>query len=82
MPFFVYLLNCSDGKLYCGYTNDVGKRVKAHNAGKASKFTRSRLPVRLVYVEKFDSKSRAMRREAKIKTLTRKMKLELIKNKS
>ncbi len=81
MSFFVYLLHCSDGKLYCGYTNNVEHRMKMHNSGKASKFTRARLPVKLVYFEKFSSQSHAMRREAEIKTFSRKKKLVLIKNK-
>ena len=79
MPFFTYLLRCSDGKLYCGYTNHVENRVKMHQAGKASKFTRARLPVKLVFVEKHRDKSSAMRREAEIKTFSRKKKLELIR---
>lgn len=81
MPFFTYLLRCSDGKLYCGYTNNMEKRLMMHRAGKASKFTRARLPVKLVYSEKYFSKSKAMKREAAIKKLSRKIKLELIQNK-
>lgn len=80
MPFFVYVLECSDAKLYCGYTNDLSQRIKLHQAGKASKFTRARLPVKLVHSEKYLSKSRAMKREHEIKKLSRKKKLELIKN--
>lgn len=65
----VYLLRCSDGALYCGVTNDVKKRLKTHNAGKASKFTRGRLPVRLAAVSGHLSKSEAMRKEYRIKRL-------------
>ena len=54
---FVYILRCGDGSLYTGYTNDVTERVKAHNSGKGAKYTRSRLPVSLVYYKRVDSKS-------------------------
>jgi len=81
MPFFTYLLRCSDSKLYCGYTNNVENRVRMHQVGRASKFTRARLPVKLVFVEEHRDKSSAMRREAEIKTFSRKKKLELIRAK-
>ncbi len=81
MVFWTYLLACSDGKLYCGYTNNMERRLKMHQLGRASRFTRVRLPVKLVYSEKFSSQRTAMRREAEIKTFSRKKKLELIKNK-
>lgn len=76
--FYVYILECSDHSLYTGYTNDVGKRAEAHNHGKAAKYTRSRLPVTVVYSEKCESKSAALKREHEIKKLTRKQKLLLI----
>jgi predicted GIY-YIG superfamily endonuclease len=69
--WLVYLLRCSDGSLYTGITNDLPKRLKAHAAGKASKYTRSRLPVRLAYSEPQRSKSAALKREAAIKRLRR-----------
>ena len=75
--YFVYLLECSDNSLYCGYTDDLEKREKVHNSGKGAKYTKSRLPVRLVYSEKFDNKSDAMKREAQIKKLSRIKKLDL-----
>ncbi|NBV76510.1 MAG: GIY-YIG nuclease family protein [Methylococcaceae bacterium] len=75
---FVYILQCSDGTLYTGWTTDVDKRLLQHNAGKASKYTRSRLPVKLVYKESVESKSAALRREIEIKRLTREQKLRLI----
>jgi putative endonuclease len=74
----VYCLRCSDGSLYTGITNDLPKRLKAHAAGRASKYTRSRLPVRLAYNERQKSKSAALKREAAIKRLTRAAKLRLI----
>ena len=78
MKACTYLLRCADGTLYCGWTNDLEKRLAAHNSGKASKYTRSRLPVKLVYFETFDTKQEAMSREARIKQLSRREKLALI----
>ena len=78
MSAFTYLLRCSDGTLYCGWTDNIEKRLAAHNSGKASKYTRSRLPVKLVYFETFDTKQEAMSREARIKQLSRREKLALI----
>jgi putative endonuclease len=69
--WLVYLLHCSDGSLYTGITNDLPKRLKAHGAGKASKYTRSRLPVKLAYSEPTKTKSAALKREAAIKRLRR-----------
>jgi putative endonuclease len=69
--WLVYLLRCSDGSLYTGITNDLPKRLKAHAAGKASRYTRSRLPVKLAYSEPQRSKSAALKREAAIKRLRR-----------
>jgi putative endonuclease len=76
--WYVYILKCSDGTLYTGYTNDVEARVKKHNAGKGAKYTKSRLPVVACYSESLDSKSLAMQREYKVKKLTRVQKLALI----
>ena len=77
MPDYAYILECSDGTLYTGYTNNLEKRVATHNSGKGAKYTRSRLPVRLVYFEEFETKSEAQRREYEIKHLTRAQKLAL-----
>ncbi len=76
--WLVYLLRCSDGSLYTGITNDLDKRLKAHAAGKASRYTRSRLPVRLVYSEPQKSKSAALKREVAIKRLPRRQKLHMV----
>jgi predicted GIY-YIG superfamily endonuclease len=76
--WLIYILRCSDGSLYSGITNDLPKRLKAHAAGRASKYTRSRLPVRQAYSEPQKSKSAALKREAAIKRLTRPAKLRLI----
>lgn len=76
---YTYILECADGSLYCGWTNDLEKRLAAHNAGTASKCTRTRRPVRLVYYEAFDTKQEAMSREFHIKRMTRSQKLALIR---
>ena len=75
---FTYILKCSDGSLYTGWTNDLEGRVKAHNAGKGAKYTKSRRPVELVYFEAFSTKQEAMRREWEIKQLSRVEKCKLI----
>lgn len=75
---YTYLLECADGSLYCGWTNDLEKRVAAHNAGKGAKYTKTRRPVHLVYYETFDTKSEALQREAAIKQLSRAQKLALV----
>lgn len=79
---YVYMLRCRDGSLYTGWTNDLEKRLKAHNSGSASKYTRTRLPAELVYFEEWESKEAAMSREWHIKRLTREEKLKLIDNAS
>jgi len=78
---YTYILRCSDGTLYTGWTNDLEARLKAHNAGTASKYTRVRRPVELVYSEEFETKELAMSREWHIKQLTRAQKLRLIDDK-
>ena len=75
---YTYILKCSDGTFYCGWTNNLEKRLATHNAGKASKYTRARRPVELVYYEEFKTKEEAMSREYHIKQLSRKEKIELI----
>ena len=79
---YTYILKCSDGSLYCGWTNNLEKRLAAHNAGTASKYTRTRRPVELVYFEEFETKQEAMSREFHIKRMTRQEKLELIESQS
>ncbi|MGM9577898.1 MAG: GIY-YIG nuclease family protein [Evtepia sp.] len=75
---YTYILRCADGTLYTGWTNDLDKRLAAHNAGTAAKYTRPRRPVTLVYQEVFPTKEEAMRREWQIKRLARAEKLALI----
>lgn len=77
---YTYILRCGDGTLYTGWTNDLEKRLAAHNAGAGAKYTRARGPVELVYFETHDTKHDAMRREVEIKRLRRAQKLALIEN--
>jgi putative endonuclease len=77
MSWHCYLLRCADGTLYCGITNDIDKRLTAHNAGAGAKYTRSRLPVMLVYSEACADRSLASRREREVKNLPRTAKLAL-----
>lgn len=75
---YIYVLLCADGTLYTGYTTDVDKRLQTHNAGKGAKYTKTRLPVKLLYQESFASKSEAMRAEALFKKKSRQAKLDYI----
>ena len=77
--FYVYILECSDRTLYTGRTNDIERRVREHNDGTGgAAYTRHRRPVRLVYIERYSSRSDALRREAAIKRLSRAQKIRLI----
>ncbi|MEY8380863.1 GIY-YIG nuclease family protein [Ileibacterium valens] len=76
--FFTYILLCKDGSLYTGYTNNLLLRLKKHQTGKGAKYTKSRIPVRLVYFEIFTDQHSAMSREYEIKQYSRKQKIELI----
>ncbi|MFN9367940.1 MAG: GIY-YIG nuclease family protein [Planctomycetia bacterium] len=76
--WLVYVVRCRDGSLYTGITNDLPRRLKAHSAGKASRYTRARLPVALAYSEPQKSKSAALKREAAIKKLSRPQKERLV----
>lgn len=76
--YTVYILRCGDGTLYTGCTNDLPRRLKTHQSGKGAKYTRTRLPVELVYQEPAPDKSQALRREAAIKRLSRAEKLALM----
>lgn len=76
---YTYIIQCSDGTFYTGWTNDIKRRIEEHNSGRGAKYTRPRLPVDLVYYETFPSKQEAMKREYAIKQMTRKKKEELIR---
>ncbi len=75
---YTYIVQCADGTFYTGWTNDLRKRISAHNSGKGAKYTRCRRPVRLVYVEQFATKSEAMQREYQIKQLSHSQKAVLL----
>ena len=78
LMWFLYIAQCSDSSFYTGISNDLEKRLKEHNSGKASKYTRARLPVAFVYIEELDSKSKALKREAEVKRLNRIQKEQLV----
>lgn len=79
---YTYLVRCSDNSLYAGWTNNIEKRLKAHNEGNGAKYTKSRRPVTLAYVETFDTRSEAMKREAALKKMTHRQKEALIASQS
>lgn len=78
MQAFVYVLRCRDGSLYCGWTNEVERRLHTHQTGKGGRYTRSRLPVELAWSRRMPSRRDAMREEARIKRLPRAEKLRLV----
>ena len=75
---YMYVVECCDGTYYTGYTTDVKKRIAVHNSGKGAKYTRARLPVKLIYVEGFNSKGEAMSAEALLKRKKRPQKERLL----
>jgi len=81
MPCYCYILECSDGTYYTGWTTDPQRRLRQHTLGSGARYTRSRRPVRLVYVEEQPDRSSAMRREFRIKRMSREAKEKLIKSK-
>lgn len=78
VPYYVYIIQCVDCSFYTGYTKDLDSRLMLHTSGKGAKYTRMHKAEKLVYVEKFDSRIEAMRRERKVKSLSHRQKLELI----
>ena len=80
MTCYCYIVECSDGTFYTGWTTDPERRVKTHNAGRGAKYTRTRRPVRLVYVEEQPDRTTAMKRERAIKALSREKKMKLTKD--
>ncbi len=75
---YTYILRCKDGTLYTGWTNNLKKRIKAHNLGKGAKYTKSRRPVKLVYCEEFSTREEAMKREYAIKRMKKKEKEKMV----
>jgi len=85
MPYFVYIAECADGSYYTGYASNLNDREDVHNGlkkGIGAKYTRSRRPVKIVYSEKFQTKSDALKREIEIKKLSREEKVLLLTNSS
>jgi putative endonuclease len=78
MPFYVYILQCSDGSFYTGYTKNLEQRTRLHQNGKGAKYTKAHKPQRVAYVENFDSRSNAMKREREIKKLSHQQKQDLV----
>ncbi|MCD4704919.1 GIY-YIG nuclease family protein [bacterium] len=76
--FYTYIARCNDNSLYTGYCQNLESREKKHNLGEGAKYTRSRRPVKIIYSEKFDTKSEAMKREWQIKKYSKKMKENLV----
>lgn len=82
MSYYVYILRCKDGSYYTGHAKDVEKRFEMHKKGRGARYTRMHEPEKLVYTEKFESRSEAMRRERRIKKFSHHKKQELIKGNS
>ena len=82
MPFYVYILLCRDGSFYTGYTKNLDERAKLHESGKGARYTRTHKPERVAYVELFDSRVEAMKREKEIKKLSHQQKLNLINSRN
>ncbi len=77
VPFYVYILLCADGSFYTGYTKNLDERTRLHESGKGARYTRMHKPKRVAYVELFDSRAKAMKREREIKRMSHQQKLNL-----
>ena len=82
MPYYVYFILCKGGSFYTGYTKNIDMRVKLHESGKGARFTRTHKPEKVAFVEIFESRVKAMRREKEIKKLTHQQKLSLVNSQS
>ncbi len=80
MPYYVYIILCKGGSFYTGYAKDLDSRMRLHMNGRGARYTKMYRPRKLVYVEEFDSRSEAMRKEKRVKRLNHRQKLELIKS--
>jgi len=78
MPYYVYIILCTDGSFYTGYTKNIDKRLRMHENGKGARYTRMHKPQRIAYLELFDMRAQAMKREKQIKKLTHQQKLNLV----
>jgi len=82
LSYYVYILRCKDGSYYTGHAKDLEKRFEMHKKGRGARYTRMHEPEKLVYMEEFESRSEAMKRERRIKTLSHNKKQQLINNNS
>jgi putative endonuclease len=82
MPFYVYILLCRDGSFYTGYTKNLDERTRLHESGKGARYTRMHKPKRVAYVELFDSRAKAMKREKEIKKMSHQQKLNLVNSRN
>jgi putative endonuclease len=82
MPFYVYILLCGDGSFYTGYTKNLDERTRLHESGKGARYTRMHKPKRVAYVELFDSRAKAMKREKEIKKMSHRQKLNLVNSRN
>ena len=78
MPYYVYIILCVDGSFYTGYTKNIGTRLKLHETGKGARYTRIHKPQKIAYLELFDTRAQAMKREKQIKQLTHQQKINLV----
>ena len=82
MPYYVYIISCTDGTFYTGYTKNIDTRIKLHESGKGARYTKMHKPEKIAYVELFDSRAKAMKREREIKKMTHQQKLNLINSRN
>jgi putative endonuclease len=82
MPYYVYVILCVDGSFYTGYTKNIDTRIKLHESGKGARYTKMHKPQKIAYLELFDARAQAMKREKQIKKLSHQQKLNLINSRS
>lgn len=82
MSYYVYVVLCTDGSFYTGYTKNIDTRIKLHESGKGARYTKMHKPQKVAYIELFESRAQAMKREKQIKKLTHQQKLKLVNSRS
>lgn len=82
MPYYVYIILCTDGSFYTGYTKNIDKRLRMHENGNGARYTRMHKPQRIAYLELFELRAQAMKREKQIKKLTHQQKLNLVNSRN
>jgi putative endonuclease len=82
MPYYVYVILCTDESFYTGYTKNIDTRIKLHESGKGAKYTKMHKPQKVAYLELFESRAQAMKREKQIKKLTHQQKLQLVNSRN